>query len=84
MAEGGCMALEDALVLAEELRSADTVERALASYVIRRKPRADWVQEQSRVAADAWILPTAVRNAALRQRGDQTFRDRYRPLVPAP
>jgi hypothetical protein len=29
-------------------------------------------------------LPPALRNAALRQRGDQMFRDRYRPLIPAP
>jgi 2-polyprenyl-6-methoxyphenol hydroxylase-like FAD-dependent oxidoreductase len=77
------MALEDALVLAQELRAADTVERALASYVARRRPRADWEQEQSRIAAESWVLPTAAHNAALRERGDQLFRDRYRPLLPA-
>lgn len=35
------MALEDALVLAEELRKVDEtdVEQALAAYVARRKPR---------------------------------------------
>jgi 2-polyprenyl-6-methoxyphenol hydroxylase-like FAD-dependent oxidoreductase len=83
MAEGGCMAMEDALVLAEELRSADTIERALASYVARRRPRADWVQEQSRIAAQGWVSSPAARNAALRERGDQVLRDRYRPLIPA-
>jgi len=30
------------------------------------------------------VLPPAARNAALRERGDQMFRDRYRPLIPAP
>jgi 2-polyprenyl-6-methoxyphenol hydroxylase-like FAD-dependent oxidoreductase len=78
------MAMEDALVLAEVLRTADSVESALEVYVQRRRPRADWVQEQSRGAAKAWVLPLAVRNAALRERGDQMFRDRYRPLIPAP
>jgi 2-polyprenyl-6-methoxyphenol hydroxylase-like FAD-dependent oxidoreductase len=40
-AMGGAMALEDAYVLAEELRKTDTVhiEQALAAYVARRKPR---------------------------------------------
>jgi len=84
MGEGGCMAMEDALVLADCLRRADSVERALEVYVRRRRPRADWVQEQSRAAAQAWVLPPAARNAALRERGDQMFRDRYRPLISAP
>ena len=84
MGEGGCIAMEDSLVLAEELRNAKSVESALESYVRRRRPRADWVQAQSRAAAQAWVLPPAARNAALRERGDQMFRDRYRPLVPAP
>ncbi|MBV9281559.1 MAG: FAD-dependent monooxygenase [Chloroflexi bacterium] len=83
MAEGGCMAMEDAVALAEELRSADTVEHALASYFSRRRSRVVWVQEQSRIAAESWVSPTAVRNAALRERGDQLFRDRYRPLFSA-
>jgi 2-polyprenyl-6-methoxyphenol hydroxylase-like FAD-dependent oxidoreductase len=84
MGEGGCMAMEDALVLADCLCQADSVEHALEAYLRRRRPRADWVQEQSRAAAQAWVLPPAVRNAALRERGDQMFRDRYRPLIPAP
>jgi FAD-dependent urate hydroxylase len=84
MGEGGCMALEDALVLGDCLRRADSVESALEAYVRRRRPRADWVQKQSRAAAQAWVLPPAVRNAALRERGDQMFRDRYRLLIPPP
>jgi FAD-dependent urate hydroxylase len=84
MGEGGCMAMEDALVLADVLCTADRLETALETYVRRRRPRAGWVQEQSRAAAEAWVLPPAVRNAALRERGDQMFRDRYRPLIAAP
>lgn len=84
MGEGGCMAMEDSLVLADCLRKADSVECALEAYVRRRRPRVDWVQEQSRAAAQAFVLPPAVRDAALRERGDQMFRDRYRPLIPVP
>lgn len=84
MGQGGCMAMEDALVLAEVLRTASTIESALEAYVLRRRPRADWVQQQSRAAAQSWVLPLAARNAVLRERGDQIFRDRYLPLIPAP
>jgi 2-polyprenyl-6-methoxyphenol hydroxylase-like FAD-dependent oxidoreductase len=84
MGEGGSMAIEDAVVLAEVLRSVDTVEGALEAYVARRRPRADWVQEQSRIAAQGWVSPPAVRNAALREHGDQMLRHRYRPLIPVP
>ena len=76
------MAMEDALVLADVLRAKVSVEAALSAYVRRRRPRTDWVQEQSRAAARGWVLPTAVRNAALRERGYRMFRDRYRPLMP--
>lgn len=84
MGEGGAMAVEDAIVLAELLQGADTVEDALDRYEIRRRPRIDWVQQQSRLAAKAWVLPPAIRDAALRERGDQMLRDRYRPLIQTP
>jgi 2-polyprenyl-6-methoxyphenol hydroxylase-like FAD-dependent oxidoreductase len=78
------MALEDAVVLSEVLREAATVEDALEAYVARRRSRTDWVQEQSRAALAAWLLPPSVRDAALRERGDQLMRARYAPLRPAP
>ena len=84
LGEGGAMAIEDAIVLAELLRAADTIEDALARYQARRKPRTGYVQQQSTLAARAWAAPTAVRDAALRQRGDQILRERYRPLIAAP
>jgi len=84
MGEGGAMAVEDAVVLAELLQSAATVSEALHRYQARRRPRVDWVQEQSRIAAQAWVLPPAVRDAALRERGDEMLRARYRPLVDVP
>jgi hypothetical protein len=30
------------------------------------------------------VLLAVIRNATLRERGDQMFRDRYRPLISAP
>jgi 2-polyprenyl-6-methoxyphenol hydroxylase-like FAD-dependent oxidoreductase len=84
MGQGGCMALEDAVVLSEVLREADTVERTLDAYVVRRRPRTDWVQEQSRAALAAWLLPPVVRNTALCERGAQMMQARFAPLRLAP
>ena len=84
MGQGGCMAMEDACVLAEELRAAATVESALASYVSRRKARVEWVQHQSMAVGESLIIPSAVRNATLRQRGNEAMHARFGPLVSAP
>jgi FAD-dependent urate hydroxylase len=84
MAEGGAMAIEDAVVLAELLHDADTIEDGLNWYQARRRPRVEWVQQQSRLAAKAGDLPLAIRDATLRERGDQMLRDRYRPLIQTP
>ena len=84
MGQGGCLAMEDAYVLAEVLRSAASVETALAAYVSRRTPRVQWVWQESRAVAERFGLPLATRNAALRTRGDQMMQERYRPLIPAP
>ncbi|MFI9402385.1 FAD-dependent oxidoreductase [Nocardia sp. NPDC052316] len=69
---GASMAMESALVLAEELSKADAAQApdALRHYVQRRRTRVDAVQNRSR-----WLIPvmlrrsgfgTAVRNALLR------------------
>ena len=84
MGQGGCMAMEDAYVLAEELRSAPAVEQALAAYVERRRPRVKWVQQQSMATADALRMPPTVRNPAIRERGDQMQRARFEPLLAPP
>ena len=85
MGQGGCMAMEDAYALAEELRASATVQNALASYVSRRKPRVEWVQHQSMTLAESLTTgPSAVRDAALRERGNQIMRARFGPLVAAP
>ncbi len=71
MGEGGILAVED-LVLAQELRNADTIQTALQAYEARRRPRVNWDQEQSLDAARAWgFLPLYVtvclENTAIRR-----------------
>ena len=78
------MAMEDAYVLAESLRAADTLESALAAYVRRRSQRVGWVRDQSRLAGEVFRLPVAIRNAALRERGDGMLQQRFRPLIASP
>jgi len=84
MGQGGCLAMEDAYVLAEVLRSAASVESALNTYVSRRSPRVQWVQQESHAVSESFRLPVAIRNAALRERGDQMVHHRFAPLIPAP
>jgi FAD-dependent urate hydroxylase len=84
MGQGGGMAMEDAVVLSDLLREADTVESALGAYTARRRPRIDWVQQQSQAALSAWLLPTSIRNATLRERGDEIMQARFAPLRSQP
>jgi FAD-dependent urate hydroxylase len=84
MGQGGCLAMEDAWVLAAVLLEANSVKKALDAFVSRRRPRAEWVQQQSRAVAESFHLPPAIRNAVLRERGDQMMHDRFEPLIPVP
>jgi FAD-dependent urate hydroxylase len=84
MGQGGCLAAEDALVLAEELAGSDTVPSALQAFTARRRPRVNRVCKGSDAAASAWLLPEAVRNPVLRDRGDQILQERYRCLLAPP
>ena len=84
MAQAGIMAMEDAYVLAEALRSAETVERALDSYETRRKPRASWVQQHSRLIQESMLMPPAERNPAFQERGNRMMHDSFEALIPEP
>jgi 2-polyprenyl-6-methoxyphenol hydroxylase-like FAD-dependent oxidoreductase len=84
MGQGGCMAIEDALVLADELRRTPDMPAAVAAFGARRRPRVDWVREQSQALTELVRLPARVRDRGLRERGVSAFYDRYRPLVAAP
>jgi 2-polyprenyl-6-methoxyphenol hydroxylase-like FAD-dependent oxidoreductase len=81
MGQGGCMAMEDALVLAEILSSTADLESALAAFVSRRRPRVDWVQQESRAVGEMLGTAAILRNTALRERGRKAFYDRFRPLT---
>ena len=84
MGQGGSLAMEDALVLAELLRDAQTVEQALARYARRRAPRVHWVRQQSLAVAESFNMPAQARNDILRARGEAMFRNRYAPLAEQP
>lgn len=84
LGQGGCMAMEDACVLAEELRSGATTEAALAGFARRRKPRLEWVQQQSMAVTQMQALPAGERTLALRENGDRATHARFAPLAAAP
>jgi FAD-dependent urate hydroxylase len=84
LGQGGCLAMEDAVVLAEILQNAATVGDALSSYEKRRKPRVKWVQQQSLALFAQFRQDSTRRDAFLRENGEKTLRDCFRPLVTAP
>ncbi len=84
MGEGVAMALEDAVVLAEELGSAASITEALPAYEARRRRRTDWVLAQTRRRDRARGLPSPVRDLVLRRFGRRLFHGAYRPLRDPP
>jgi 2-polyprenyl-6-methoxyphenol hydroxylase-like FAD-dependent oxidoreductase len=84
MGQGGCMAMEDAYVLAECLSASKNLPKAFADYVARRQPRVKWVQQESAAAAESFRLAPATRNHVLQEQGDPILRRRFAPLVAAP
>src|SRR5262249_31584672 len=71
MGQGGCMAMEDACVLAEALCRGATLAEALATYELRRRPRVSWIHRESQAIAHGFRLPARGRNDAMRQLGAQ-------------
>ncbi len=80
MAEGAAMALEDAIVLAECLTSAPDVTAGIALFQHRRRPRTDWVREQTHRRDRARGLPPALRNQVLGRFGRRILKSNYKPL----
>lgn len=80
MAEGAAMALEDAVVLAESLGSATDVAAGIAAFERRRRPRTDWVREQTHRRDRARSLPPMVRNRVLTRFGRGILQGNYAPL----
>jgi 2-polyprenyl-6-methoxyphenol hydroxylase-like FAD-dependent oxidoreductase len=84
MAQGAAMAIEDALVLAELLDTAGSIDRALADYQRRRADRIAWMQEQTHQRDQMRSTPAPVRNVVLRRGAEQMFRSNYGPLMERP
>ena len=70
LGQGGCQAIEDAVVLGECLAAAPDVASGLRSYEAKRAPRAAWFMAQSRrvgrVAQARGRLACAARNTVFR------------------
>jgi FAD-dependent urate hydroxylase len=81
LSQGAAMALEDAVVLAESLRAAGSVEAALVAYESRRRPRTRWVRDRTRDRNRTRDVPPALRDPLLRGRGGRIFQEHYRLLV---
>jgi 2-polyprenyl-6-methoxyphenol hydroxylase-like FAD-dependent oxidoreductase len=84
MAQGAALAVEDALVLADELTNGQAVDAALAAYGRRRSERVSWVRHQTHRRDRTRGLPAAVRNTVLRASAERMFRSQYRPLRARP
>lgn len=84
MGQGGSLAMEDALVLADELDRGPTVADALQAYAKRREPRVTWVHQESQAAAGSLRLPPAQRDGVLRERGSAMLAHRIQPLHSEP
>lgn len=84
MAQGACMALEDALVLSEILASGGRVADRLIAFSERRRARIRWVQERTHRRDRVRSLPASLRNVALRWSAARMYRNDYGPLLPDP
>jgi 2-polyprenyl-6-methoxyphenol hydroxylase-like FAD-dependent oxidoreductase len=84
LAQGAAMAFEDAVVLAECLTSAPDVGRAVAAFQQRRRPRTEWVLQQTRRRDRMRGLTPPLRDRLMRVGGPRIFRANYRPLLDPP
>ena len=84
MGQGGSMAMEDALVLAETLDEAPNLPAAKEAFVARRRPRVAWVRQQSQAVGEMLRLPASRRDPALRESGKYRFCERFAPLTAPP
>ncbi|HLS45628.1 MAG TPA: FAD-dependent monooxygenase [Ornithinicoccus sp.] len=84
MAQGAAMAIEDALVLSDALWASTSVSDALQEYERRRRPRVEWVQQQSLNRDRTRGMSPAVRDQLLRAVGKRLFHANYRGLHAQP
>jgi 2-polyprenyl-6-methoxyphenol hydroxylase-like FAD-dependent oxidoreductase len=81
MAEGAGMAMEDALVLAEEITSGAGLDQAFEAFQARRRPRVAWVQSQCAAREKLRSLPGLARATVLKLLGGALYRRAYTPLL---
>ncbi|WP_028957425.1 FAD-dependent monooxygenase [Sulfitobacter sp. 20_GPM-1509m] len=81
MAQGACLAIEDALVLADELSTSTSVDFALERYEDRRKARVNWVHNQCSARDKMRRMPRIARNLILRIGGSRLYHRSYKPLM---
>jgi 2-polyprenyl-6-methoxyphenol hydroxylase-like FAD-dependent oxidoreductase len=85
LAQGACMAMEDAVVLARELKAGGDPASALRRYETLRMPRTSWLTREAR--RQAWYgqlegaLVTAVRDLGLRLMSGRRVRRLFRSYV---
>jgi 2-polyprenyl-6-methoxyphenol hydroxylase-like FAD-dependent oxidoreductase len=84
MAQGACMALEDALVLSEILASGGAVADQLIAFSERRRARTRWVQRRTHRRDRVRSLPAWLRNITLRWSAARMYRSDYEPLFSDP
>ena len=63
LTQGGAQALEDAIVLAEELADGDAVSSTLAAFMRRRAPRATRIRELAHIILDGEMNPEPAHRA---------------------
>ena len=79
-AQGGALAVEDALVLAEVLSTEADWSLAGARYEERRRPRVGHVQDMTDRLSRTAGLPTWLRDIVLPRTGPKTYAATYEPL----
>jgi FAD-dependent urate hydroxylase len=84
MAQGGAMALEDAIVLGDTLAGTRSIAEALYAFEERRRVRTDWVLAQTHRRDRSRVLPPVIRNPVLRRTGRHLFAAGYAPLHAQP
>jgi len=84
MAQGACMALEDALVLSEMLASGGRGGDRLLAFSERRRARIQWVQQRTHRRDRVRSLPALLRNIALRTSAARMYRNDYQSLFSEP
>jgi 2-polyprenyl-6-methoxyphenol hydroxylase-like FAD-dependent oxidoreductase len=84
MAQGGSMAAEDALVLAQELAAGPDIDAALDRYARRRLPRTRHVQQATAMRNGLAALPLADRASFVIPNWADLSKDSFAALVPAP